>query len=266
MTGALRPASQKPPHALVNPGRKRRREIAGRLRPRPSRATQRRQCRLGRPGNRHSRSCRPLPRIDDLRQVSHALRRPVPLHAGADALRRLGKCFAYAFEGTPLYPAVIEAGASSGDMDLGEARIRFVDQPHGSITALGMRAEEGLHRSAMRLIFMSLLRKWQYVSGCRSVDLRLPARTPHPTHAHLDAVLGWARDLKVGQLLLTHLDESMDYATLAAELPDWEQSVQPSDLAPFVLLPDSSAVESDHRGPCCGYSSCMATMPAVRVP
>ena len=46
-------------------------------------------------------------------------------------------------------------------------------------------------------------------------------RTPHPTHAHLDAVLGWARDLQVGQLLLTHLDKSMDYATLAAELPDW---------------------------------------------
>ena len=45
-------------------------------------------------------------------------------------------------------------------------------------------------------------------------------RTPHPTHAHLDAVLGWARELRVGQLLLTHLDKSMDYATLLSELPD----------------------------------------------
>jgi phosphoribosyl 1,2-cyclic phosphate phosphodiesterase len=25
----------------------------------------------------------------------------------------------------------------------------------------------------------------------------------------------------VGQLLLTHLDKSMDYATLVARLPDW---------------------------------------------
>ena len=46
-------------------------------------------------------------------------------------------------------------------------------------------------------------------------------RRPHPTHAHLDAVLGWARDLGVGQLLLTHLDNSMDSAELAAVLPDW---------------------------------------------
>ena len=46
-------------------------------------------------------------------------------------------------------------------------------------------------------------------------------RKPHPTHAHLDAVLGWARGLGVGQLLLTHLDNSMDVAELARELPDW---------------------------------------------
>jgi phosphoribosyl 1,2-cyclic phosphate phosphodiesterase len=46
-------------------------------------------------------------------------------------------------------------------------------------------------------------------------------RHPHPTHGHLDAVLGWARDLQVGQLLLSHLDNSMDVKELAAELPDW---------------------------------------------
>jgi phosphoribosyl 1,2-cyclic phosphate phosphodiesterase len=46
-------------------------------------------------------------------------------------------------------------------------------------------------------------------------------RRPHPTHAHLDAVLVWARDLNVGQLYLTHMGNSLDYATLVAELPDW---------------------------------------------
>jgi phosphoribosyl 1,2-cyclic phosphate phosphodiesterase len=34
-------------------------------------------------------------------------------------------------------------------------------------------------------------------------------------------VLGWARELKVGQLYLTHLNTSMAYRTLVAELPDW---------------------------------------------
>ena len=48
-----------------------------------------------------------------------------------------------------------------------------------------------------------------------------PSRRPHPTHAHLDAVLAWARELNVGQLYLSHLSNAMDYATLVRELPDW---------------------------------------------
>ncbi|MGH6658934.1 MAG: MBL fold metallo-hydrolase, partial [Sphingomicrobium sp.] len=46
-------------------------------------------------------------------------------------------------------------------------------------------------------------------------------RSPHPTHAHLDGVLGWARDCKVGQLYLTHMGNGLDYASLVRELPDW---------------------------------------------
>ena len=54
--------------------------------------------------------------IDDLRQVSHQLGGPVPLHARADTLKRLETRFAYAFKGIPLYPAVIEPLAIDGDM------------------------------------------------------------------------------------------------------------------------------------------------------
>jgi phosphoribosyl 1,2-cyclic phosphate phosphodiesterase len=46
-------------------------------------------------------------------------------------------------------------------------------------------------------------------------------RRPHPTHMHLDALLGLARELRVGQLLLVHMGNGLDYRTLLAELPDW---------------------------------------------
>lgn len=48
-----------------------------------------------------------------------------------------------------------------------------------------------------------------------------PHENPYPAHAYHYAVLVWVREMKIGQLLLTHLDKSMDYATLIAELPDW---------------------------------------------
>ena len=42
---------------------------------------------------------------------------------------------------------------------------------------------------------------------------------PHPTHPHLDATLGWIGELGVGRAVLIHMDQSLDYARLAAELP-----------------------------------------------
>ena len=160
--------------------------------------------------------------IDDLRQVAQHLGRPVPLHARPDTLRRLQSRFAYAFEGLKLYPPVIEPVTVEGGMQLGRAILRFVDQPHGGITSLGIRADEGGRSLGYAVDFHDFTT--EMASLYNRVDVWICdclRERPHPTHAHLDAVLGWARELGVGQLLLTHLDKSMDYATLVAKLPDW---------------------------------------------
>ncbi len=45
-------------------------------------------------------------------------------------------------------------------------------------------------------------------------------RRPHPTHAHLTMSLELAKRCGARRAVLTHLDKSMDYRTLAAEVPD----------------------------------------------
>ena len=160
--------------------------------------------------------------IDDLRQLAHQLGRPVPLYARHETLMRLGKRFEYIFEGTPFYPTFVEPKPLNGELALGAACLRFVDQPHGGITSLGIRAEEGARSIGYAIDFHDFTT--DMASFYDRVDLWISdclRETPHPTHAHLDAVLGWATELKVGQLLLTHLDKSMDYATLVSKLPDW---------------------------------------------
>ena len=160
--------------------------------------------------------------IDDLRQIAQLLQRPVSLGARVETMERLQRRFRYAFEGTPFYPAMLEAFPIEDRLGLGDAELRFVDQPHGGITSLGIRVDEGQRSAAYAIDFHELTPKMAelyekvdlWICDCLRVE-------PHPTHAHLDAVLGWARDLNVGRLLLTHLDKSMDYATLVAELPDW---------------------------------------------
>jgi len=160
--------------------------------------------------------------IDDLRQVSQTLGRAVPIHARADVLDGLTARFRYAFAGNPAYPAMLKRHVIRDSMSLGEAELAFVDQPHGGISSLGIRFDEDGKSLAYAIDFHDLTPNMAamydktdvWISDC----LRM---RPHPSHAHLDAVLGWARDLNVGQLLLTHLDNSMDYATLCAALPDW---------------------------------------------
>ena len=160
--------------------------------------------------------------IDDLRQIAHHTGAPVPLHARPETLQRLARRFAYAFEGTPLYPAVIEPKPLVETLTLGAATLTFTDQPHGGITSLGIRVEEGGATLGYAIDFHDMTDAMRALYA--GVDVWICdclRRKPHPTHAHLESVLGWAREMKVGQLLLTHLDKSMDYVTLAAELPDW---------------------------------------------
>ena len=160
--------------------------------------------------------------IDDLRPLAQAKGAPVPLLARAHVLERLQERFHYVFIDTRLYRAMAKAVPIAGDVSLGEARLTFVDQPHGGITSLGIRFDEEAASAAYAIDFHEMTAEMSAMY--QGVDLWIAdclRRKPHPTHMHLDAVIGWARDLKVGQLLLTHLDNSMDYKILAAELPDW---------------------------------------------
>lgn len=160
--------------------------------------------------------------IDELRPVSQAVGGPVPIHARVDVLDELKLRFAYAFEASDFYRPIVQACELSEELRFGEARTRFVDQPHGGPTSLGMRFDEADHSVAYAIDFSDLTH--EMATLYEGVDVWIAdclTRKPHPTHAHLDGVLNWARDLRVGQLYLVHMGNGLDYQTLVAELPDW---------------------------------------------
>lgn len=160
--------------------------------------------------------------IDELRPVSQAIGGPVPLHARADVLQELQERFAYAFVRTEFYKPIVEARELGDVLSFGEASARFVDQPHGGPSSLGLRFEESDRSVGYAIDFSEMTE--DMTTLYEGVDLWIAdclTRRPHPTHAHLDAVLGWARDLRVGQVCLVHMGNGLDYRTLIAELPDW---------------------------------------------
>lgn len=160
--------------------------------------------------------------LDDLRPIAQA-NGPLLLHARGSVLDSLNHRFGYAFAGSGgLYAPIFDPVPAGEALEVGSATVRFVDQPHGDITSLGLRIDERGRSAVYAIDYNGMSDEMAdlyegadiFISDCLQ-------RRPHPTHAHLDAVLDWARTLRVGQLFLTHMSNVMDYSTLVSELPDW---------------------------------------------
>jgi len=160
--------------------------------------------------------------LDELRPVAQAIGGPVPLHARADVIEELRQRFGYAFKQSSLYRLIVEPRELGDDLRFGDAAVRFADQPHGGPTSLGLRFDEGGFSVVYAIDFSDLTDDMATLYEGADVWIAdCLTRRPHPTHAHLDAVLGWAREMRVGQLYLTHMGNGIDYRSLVAELPDW---------------------------------------------
>lgn len=159
--------------------------------------------------------------IDDLRQLMH-IRNGTPVRGFARPFTRtqLEAKFHYAFFGRALYRPTIALETLPDSFTVGDVRITVADQPHGGITSAGIRFDSNgksigyatdFHEmtSAMRALYTGL-DVW-VVDALR--------RAPHPTHPHLAQVLGWVGELEPRRSALIHMDQSMDYIGLAAELP-----------------------------------------------
>ncbi|WP_353216550.1 MBL fold metallo-hydrolase [Sandarakinorhabdus sp.] len=158
--------------------------------------------------------------IDDLRQIFHAMRRQVDVYASPETFAVLMSRFRYIFEGADLYPATCRAHPLSGPFMLGDLKITPFAQLHGDIESTGVRFDHGG-------------KSFAYSTDVNGFDDRADAaltgldlwvvdalrREGHSTHSHLSQTLGWIARWQPGRALTTHMDQSMDYDTLCAELP-----------------------------------------------
>ncbi|HEX8669813.1 MAG TPA: MBL fold metallo-hydrolase [Allosphingosinicella sp.] len=158
--------------------------------------------------------------IDDLRQLYHARGRPVTGYGRPDTLDVLTHRFGYAFDGKDGYPAVVRPLILPDHMNLAGISVRAVDQPHGPIISAGLRFDAGGVSIGYSTDFNELTP--QMANTFEGIDLWIVdvlRRRPHPTHPHLSQALEWIQELKPKRTVLTHMDNTMDYDTLLAELP-----------------------------------------------
>ena len=174
--------------------------------------------------------------IDDLRMVSQRAGEAIPFHASAAALVEVERRFGYAFRpvtpGRPVYRPALAGQAIDGPFTVAGMPVLPFEQSHGFSTTLGFRiGPVGYSTDVVDLderAFAALAGVDLWVVDC----LR---REPHPTHSHLAKTLSWIERVGPRRAVLTHMDQSLDYRELTAELPP---GVEPGHDGLTVELPD----------------------------
>ena len=158
--------------------------------------------------------------IDDLRQLFHNSGKPVDCYANPATWSVLKRRFDYVFEGTSFYRATAAAHDLPPTLRVGPLVITSFQQDHGNIESTGYRFEH----AGRAMVYSTDVKALPDDAAVALADLDLwivdaLRHNPHPTHSHLDQTLGWIEQYRPSRAVLTHMDNSMDFTTLADALP-----------------------------------------------
>ena len=159
--------------------------------------------------------------LDDVRILNRIVDRPLEAFATAPTLAEISTRFGYAFR--PWKPPgffrpvleqrLVEAGE---EIIAAGMPVRLFAQDHGHSQTLGLRigafgySTDAVHLDEAAFAALDSVDTW--VVGCFG-------RTPHPTHAHFDRVISWAKRVRARRTVLTHMGTDMDWAWMQQNMP-----------------------------------------------
>ncbi|HEY7807575.1 MAG TPA: MBL fold metallo-hydrolase [Croceibacterium sp.] len=158
--------------------------------------------------------------IDDLRPMRFGRNAPLPGYASVNTVGRLKQRFSYVFAGKYGYPTIVDLQPLGTVRIVAGFAIDTCEMPHGPITSTAFRFEADGRSVGYATDFSDVSE--DMIELFESVDILVTdclRREFHPTHASLAMALDFAERTRAGLTVLTHLDKSMDYATLTAETP-----------------------------------------------
>lgn len=158
--------------------------------------------------------------IDDLRPLRYGRGGPIPGYAASETVRRLRQRFGYVFAGQFGYPTIVALDDLQSLRICEGFRVTTCQMPHGPAQSTAYRFDCDGKSIGYATDFSEITREMvDLLDGCDVLVVDCLRREPHPTHAHLAMAIELAEKTGAERAVLTHLDKSMDYATLSAEVP-----------------------------------------------
>jgi phosphoribosyl 1,2-cyclic phosphate phosphodiesterase len=159
--------------------------------------------------------------IDDLRVMRYGRGGPLPGYAADETVRRLRMRFGYVFAGQHGYPTIVSLDTLANLRMCCGIAVDHCQMPHGPAQSTAYRFEHNGKSVGYATDFSAITREMvELFDGCDLLVIDCLRRDPHPTHANLAMALELADVARAKRAVLTHLDKSMDYATLCGEVPD----------------------------------------------
>ncbi|WFL77078.1 MBL fold metallo-hydrolase [Altererythrobacter arenosus] len=159
--------------------------------------------------------------VDDLRVLRYGRGGPLPGFASQETVHSLRRRFSYVFAGQHGYPTIVSLESLDRLRMFSGFGVEWCQMPHGPTETTGYRFDADGKSIAYATDFSEI--SAEMVDLYSGVDILISdclRRDPHPTHANLEMAMELAERSGAGKLVLSHLDKSMDYATLEAETPD----------------------------------------------
>lgn len=176
--------------------------------------------------------------LDELRALSYVQGGPIPAYMSpathADLIGKFDYVFTSSHPQAKLYPAIMADHAVESDFEAAGVSIRIFDQDHGNLVTSGFRIGAFAYSTDCVTLNEAAFGVLEGVEAWIVDCLRFE---PHPTHAHFDRTLEWIARVEPERAVLTHLNHTMDYATVAARCP---KGVEPGYDGLVIELADPS--------------------------
>lgn len=158
--------------------------------------------------------------IDDLRPIYFAMGQVIEVFAEKPLLEDLENRFPYMVgrvrDDSIYSKPFLHMNELQPHMNIGGLDVTCFPQDHTVCTSYGFRfGDIGYSTDAAYLDDNAFTE----LAGVETWIVAAVRREPHPAHAHLSRVLEWIERVKPKRAYLTHMNHTMDYRTLMAELP-----------------------------------------------
>ncbi len=159
--------------------------------------------------------------IDEVRGLNRAIGRPLAMLAFEETLSEIRERFAFAFlpwSPPGFYRPVLEPRivAANTKVEVCGLTLDIFEQRHGRIRTLGLRAGPFAYSTDVVELGADALKT---LKGVDTWLVDAFQREPHESHAHVERVIEWARDLGIRRTILTHMGPDLDWEWLIKHLP-----------------------------------------------